>query len=175
MGVYWIHPDACPFVCRQGFWIKKQTKWISAQFISCLAFTLMGRVSLPLFIFVLLVSVSALGRQNIWQKWGFHNFLRILLVQFISNLWMIQTVLQQMVVYNWNINSKHCNIMSNKLHHWRIKFLHRQMPIPECLKNAISSLESPWISFLKKCGNLGLSLLLVGLLLQYVTLFQSGN
>ena len=91
MEVYWIHPDACPFACRQGFWIKKQAKKISAQFISCLAFTLMVRVSLPLFIFVLLVSVLALGKQNIWQKWGFHNFLRILLVQFISNLWMIQT------------------------------------------------------------------------------------
>ena len=42
-----------------------------AQFISYLAFTLMGWVSLPLFIFVFLASFLALWSPNIWPKMGF--------------------------------------------------------------------------------------------------------
>ena len=34
-------------------------------------------------------------------------------------------------------------------------FTLRQITIPLCLKNVILSLERPWITFLKKCGNLG--------------------
>ena len=73
MGVYWIHPDVCPSVrpsvCRQGF--QNFYKKIFAQFISYLAFTLMGWVSWPLFIFVFLASFSALWWPNIWPKMGF--------------------------------------------------------------------------------------------------------
>ena len=49
MGVYWIHPDVClsvcPSVCRQGF--RNFLKKLLAQFISYLAFTLMGWVPWP--------------------------------------------------------------------------------------------------------------------------------
>ena len=75
-GVYWIHPDVCqsvcPFVCRQGFpnFLKK----LLAQFISYLAFTLMGWASWPLFIFVFLASFLALWWPNIWPKMGFPEF-----------------------------------------------------------------------------------------------------
>ena len=56
LWVYWIHPDICrsvcpsvrPSVCRQGF--RNFFKKLLAQFISYLAFTLMGWVSWPLFI-----------------------------------------------------------------------------------------------------------------------------
>ena len=81
MGVYWIHPDVCPSVCpsvrpsarpsicRQGF--RNFLKKLLAQFISYLAFTLMGWVSWPLYIFVFLASFSALWWPNIWPKMGF--------------------------------------------------------------------------------------------------------
>ena len=49
------------------FWKKKQL----AQFISYLAFTLMGWVSWPLFIFVFLASFAALWWPNIWPRMGF--------------------------------------------------------------------------------------------------------
>ena len=55
MGVYWIHPRCLPVrlsvrpsVCRQSF--RNFWKKLLAQFISYLAFTLMG-VSWPLYIF----------------------------------------------------------------------------------------------------------------------------
>ena len=76
MGVYWFHPDVCPSVrpsdrpsVEKGFrnFLKKQ----SAQFISYLAFTLMGRVSWPIYIFMFLASFSALWWPNIWPKMGF--------------------------------------------------------------------------------------------------------
>ena len=56
-------------VFRQGFWnfLKK----LLAQFISYLAFILLGWVSWPLYIFVLLASFSALWWPNIWLKMGF--------------------------------------------------------------------------------------------------------
>ena len=65
---------------KWGFrnFLKKQL----AQFISNLAFTLMGWVSLPLYIFVFLAS----GGQIFGRKWGFRNFLKKLLAQFISYL-----------------------------------------------------------------------------------------
>ena len=76
MGVYWIHPDVCPSVCPSvrpsvdkvsgTFWKK-----LLAQFISYLAFTLMRRVSWPLFIFMFLASFLALWWPNIWLKMGF--------------------------------------------------------------------------------------------------------
>ena len=77
MGVYWIHPDVCssicPFVrlsvCRPGFGILK--KKLLAQFIWYLAFTLMGRVSWPLYIFVFIASLSSLWWPNIWPQMGF--------------------------------------------------------------------------------------------------------
>ena len=46
-------------------------KKLLAQFISYLAFTLMGWVSWPLYIFVFLASFSALWWPNIWPKMGF--------------------------------------------------------------------------------------------------------
>ena len=58
-----------PSVCRQGFRIF--WKKLSAQFISYLAFTLMGSVAWPLFIFVFLASFLALWWPNIWPKMGF--------------------------------------------------------------------------------------------------------
>ena len=58
-----------PSVCRQGF--RNFLKKLLAQFISCLAFTLMGCVPWPLFIFVFLASFSALWWPNIWPKMGF--------------------------------------------------------------------------------------------------------
>ena len=77
MGVYWIHPDVCPSVRPSAwpsvdkvsgtFWKKK----LLAQFISYLAFTLLGWVSWPLYIFVFLASFSALWWPNIWSKMGF--------------------------------------------------------------------------------------------------------
>ena len=69
MGVYWIHPDVCPSVCRQGF--RNFLKKLSTQFISYLAFTLMGWVSSPKYIFVILASFPALWWPNIWTKMGF--------------------------------------------------------------------------------------------------------
>ena len=64
-----VHPSVHLSICRQGFWnfLKK----LLAQFISYLAFTLMGWVSWPLFIFIFLASFSALWWPNIWLKMGF--------------------------------------------------------------------------------------------------------
>ena len=65
---------------------------VLAQFISYLVFILMGWGSWPLYIFVFLASFSALWWPNIWpgqifdRKWGFRNFLKKLLAQFISYL-----------------------------------------------------------------------------------------
>ena len=75
-----------PSVCRQlDFWnFKKKT--LLAQFISYLAFTLMGWVSWPLFIFVFLASFLPYGGQISGRKWDFRNFLKKLLAQFISYL-----------------------------------------------------------------------------------------
>ena len=42
-----------------------------AQFISYLAFTLMGWVSWPLYVFVFLASFAAIWWPNIWPKMGF--------------------------------------------------------------------------------------------------------
>ena len=55
--------------CRQGF--QKFLKKLLAQFISYLEFTLMGRVSWPLFIFVFRASFLALWWPNIWPKMDF--------------------------------------------------------------------------------------------------------
>ena len=46
----------------------------------------MGWVSWPLYIFVLLASFSASGGQIFGRKWGYRNFLKKLLAQFISYL-----------------------------------------------------------------------------------------
>ena len=62
--------SVCPSVCRQlGF--RNFLKKLLAQFISYLAFTLMGWVSWPLYIFVFLASFSVLWWPNIWPKMGF--------------------------------------------------------------------------------------------------------
>ena len=61
-----------PSVCRQGF--RNFLKKLLAQFISNLAFTLMGWVCWPLYIFVFLASFSALWWPNIWSKIGFLEF-----------------------------------------------------------------------------------------------------
>ena len=58
-----------PSVCRQGF--RNFLKKLLAQFVSYLAFTLMGWVSWALFIFVFLASFLALWWPNIWSKMGF--------------------------------------------------------------------------------------------------------
>ena len=70
--------------CRQGF--RNDLIKLLAQFISYLAFTLMGRVSWALFILVFLASISALWWPQIWPNMGFPNFFLRLLVQFNSNL-----------------------------------------------------------------------------------------
>ena len=71
--VYWIHPEVCPSIrpsiCRQGF--RNVLIKLLAQFISYLAFTLMGWVSWPLFIFMFLAQFLALWWPNIWSKMGF--------------------------------------------------------------------------------------------------------
>ena len=56
-------------VCTQGF--QNFLKKLLAQFISYLAFTLMGWVSWSLFIFVFLASILALWWPNIWRIMGF--------------------------------------------------------------------------------------------------------
>ena len=61
-------PDVCPSVCRQGF--QNFLKKVLALFISYLASTIMGWVSWPLFIFVILPSFLALCWPNIWPKMG---------------------------------------------------------------------------------------------------------
>ena len=66
-----VRPSVRPSVCRKfsgTFWKK-----LLAQFISYLAFTLLGLfwVSWPLFIFVFLASFLALWWPNIWPKMGF--------------------------------------------------------------------------------------------------------
>ena len=78
--------SVCLSVCRQlGF--QNFFKKLLAQFISYLAFTLMGWFSWPLFIFVFLASFSALWWPNIWLKMGFPPLsLKKLLAQFISFL-----------------------------------------------------------------------------------------
>ena len=65
------------------FWKK-----ILAQFISYLAFILIGWVSWPLYIFVFLASFSALWWPNIWLKMGFPELFekKKLLDEFISYL-----------------------------------------------------------------------------------------
>ena len=58
-----------PSVCKQGF--RNFLKKLLAQFISYLAFILMGWVSWPLLIFVFLASSLAFWWPNIWLKMGF--------------------------------------------------------------------------------------------------------
>ena len=92
MRVYWILPDGCPSVrlsvhpsiYRQGF--RNFLKKLLAQFISYLAFPLMGWVTWPLYIFMFLASFLALWWPNIWPKMGFRNFFKKLLAQLISYL-----------------------------------------------------------------------------------------
>ena len=67
-----VRPSVRPSVCRQGF-PELFEKTILAQFISYLAFTLMGWVSWPLYIFVFLASFAALWWPNVWPKMGFPN------------------------------------------------------------------------------------------------------
>ena len=63
-----VHPSVRPSVDKvSGTFLKN----LLAQFISYLAFTLMGWVSWPLFIFVILASFLALWWPNIWSKMGF--------------------------------------------------------------------------------------------------------
>ena len=73
-----VRPSVCPSVrpsvCRQGF--RKFLKKLLAHFISYLAFTLMGWVSWPLFIFVFLALFWPSGGQIFGRKWGFRNFLK---------------------------------------------------------------------------------------------------
>ena len=72
-----VRPSTRPSVDKVSgtFWKK-----LLAQRISYLAFTLMGWVSWPLFIFMFLASFSALwwasGGQLFGRKWGFRNFLK---------------------------------------------------------------------------------------------------
>ena len=68
-----VRPSVRPSVCRQG--LRNFLKKLLAEFISYLAFTLMGWVSWPLYIFVFLASFSALWWPNIWPKMGFPELL----------------------------------------------------------------------------------------------------
>ena len=79
--VYWIHTDACPSVhppVRPS--VHLQTRFpelfekLLAHLISHLAFTFMGWVSWPLFIFGFLASIPALWWPNIWPRMGFPYF-----------------------------------------------------------------------------------------------------
>ena len=104
MGVYWIHPDvcpsACPSVCRHCF--RNFLKKLLAQFISYLAFTLLGLVSWPQFIFVFLALFFAPGGQIFGRKWGFPNILKKLLAQFsvlLKNSHLCSTRLQNKNLY----------------------------------------------------------------------------
>ena len=95
-----VHLSVRPSVCNQEF--RDILKKLLAQFISYLAFTLMGWVSWPLYIFVFLASFLALWWPNIWQKWGFRNFLKKLLPQFsvfLKNSHMCSTGLQNKNLY----------------------------------------------------------------------------
>ena len=91
-GILDSPPDGCPsvrlsvhpYIYRQGF--RNFLKKLLAQFISYLAFPLMGWVSWPLYIFMFLASFSALWWPNIWPKMGFRNFFKKLLAQLISYL-----------------------------------------------------------------------------------------
>ena len=74
-----VRPSVRPSVCRQGF--RNFLKKLLAQFISYLAFTLMGWVSWPLDIFVFLASFSALWWPNIWPKMRFPEL-------FEKNYWL---------------------------------------------------------------------------------------
>ena len=67
-----VHLSVRPSVCRQEF--RDILKKLLAQFISYLAFTLMGWVSWPLYIFVFLASFLALWWPNIWPKWVSETF-----------------------------------------------------------------------------------------------------
>ena len=79
----WVSWPLCFFVFLASFsalwwpniWLKmgflELFKTLLAQFLSYLAFILMGWVSWPLYIFVFLASFSALGWPNIWLKMGF--------------------------------------------------------------------------------------------------------
>ena len=64
-----VRPSVRPSACGQVF--RNFLKKLLAQFISYLAFILMGWVSWPLFIFVFLASFLALWWPNIWPKMGF--------------------------------------------------------------------------------------------------------
>ena len=83
---YW-ETSVRPSVWRQGFWnfLKK----LLVQFISYLAFTLMGWVSWPLFIFVFLASLLALWWPNIWPKMGFPELFEITIgpIHFIHGIY----------------------------------------------------------------------------------------
>ena len=78
-------PLMAKYLAKNGvsrtFWKKPL-----AQFISYLAFILMGWVSWPLHIFVFLASFSAPWLPNIWPKMGFPELFEKLLAQFISYL-----------------------------------------------------------------------------------------
>ena len=66
--------------------MAKSRLLLLAQFISYLAFTLMGWVSWPLYIFMFLGSFSALWWPNIWLKMGFPELFEKLLAQLIPYL-----------------------------------------------------------------------------------------
>ena len=58
---------------KMGFPVLFEKKKLLDEFISYLAFILMGWVSWPLYIFVFLASLSAIWWPNIWLKMGFPN------------------------------------------------------------------------------------------------------
>ena len=99
MGVYWIHSDVCPSVDKVSgtFWKK-----LSAQFISYLAFTLMGWVSWPLFIFVFLASFFALWWPNIWPKMGFPELFEKTIgpIHFIPGIYPYGVILLTLIYFH---------------------------------------------------------------------------
>ena len=62
----YICPSVCLFICRQRF--RNVFKNLLAQFISYLAFTLMGWISWLLYVFHILASILAHWWPNIWPK-----------------------------------------------------------------------------------------------------------
>ena len=85
MGVYWIHPDVCPSVCRQlGFRNFLENYWPNS--LHSWHLPLLGE-SLDLYSFSSSKpNFRPSGGQIFGRKWGFRNFLKKQLAQFISYL-----------------------------------------------------------------------------------------
>ena len=95
--------DGQMFGRKWGFQNFLEKKKLLAQFISYLAFTLMGWASCPLYIFVFLDSFSALWWPNIWSKMVFPELLEKTIGSiyffFLKNSHLCSTRLQNRNLY----------------------------------------------------------------------------